>query len=1723
MNKKSFTLIELIIVIFIIGILAAFIIANLGGSRSLAQDAVRKNDIANLYKSIVGKQAVAGLSGYYEGSAAIKQGETPVTLEEYIRQFLKTTPYDPDPNRAYLYKGNGNDFSIAAILDDGTCFIKSTGPNLFGNETVCQQYLLGGLGMVENLMIINGTRVDLSWIIPDDIENPETAIICIESDDPITDFSNPPSDSELINEGVLIDVVVGDDKYRFDPETGNYYCKAFVYDSSIISNPGTPGSSPNTSTGGFSSPSSYVSALPSSSLGGSSGGSVPAPSTSTPYSISGSSSSGGTTSNNFTIEPVRLPDGTGSLTVVWKPGFGSTHTIIRRLDNTPPSTDSPQSLTDGVEVHNDRNIVDALTTPIPYSHIDTGLSENLIYCYSAWSYDESTSSYSTGYVLACGAIPAADPEDFTLVGNQSSIDLSWTKGHSSYRTIIRRLEGTVPPNTIDQGILISNTDTSSYSDTTAEAGKNYCYSIWSVNASTGAVSNGYLSQCGTLYRVSLPTNFTASNPTASSINLSWVKGTVGDKVVIRRSAGTAPQSLSEGVEIYRNSANSYIDNNSLNFNTSYCYSIWGYDSIKDQYSESFATACNTTTDPSSLTLLNAIDGMKGTGNGDKTATTGFAEIPVEYIEHDTSVHYTTSTNLGSDTADSRMLVVRYNGDVLIDAGATITPTTRKRGMFMYVDGALTVNGTISMTARGAANVAGDRILILTDSGTSYEIPAVGGAGGAGRYRTTGLPGVAGSNGGSGGGGGGGARNGTGGNGTAATSYSGGSAGGTSSNSAALYGGAGGNGGGDCYSGTSGAGAGNPGGTPSGGTGTGGLLVIYAKTITVSSTGKIQSNGSNGSGGTGSDCATGGGAGGGSVNLFYQNTLTNGGTISANGGSPGVNGDSGGAGGAGTVRNPQSNPYQLPVISANVPYDVNEQTAKIDVTISEDYGKGNSTILLEWGNDMVGDYTYSTTLTSKSEGTYTMTMDRLDTLPLSKTYYRITVTNNEGGSSPLIGNFQVQKSLLTGVRQLNNTGNGDKSIVTAYATIPVEYVQVDGSTHYTTSTNLGSDTADSRMLVVRYNGDVLIDAGATITPTTRKRGMFMYVDGALTVNGTISMTARGAANVPGDRILVLTDSGTSYEIPAVGGAGGAGRYRATGLPGVAGSNGGSGGGGGGGARNGTGGNGTAATSYSGGSAGGTSSNSAALYGGAGGNGGGDCYSGTSGAGAGNPGGTPSGGTGTGGLLVIYAKTITVSSTGKIQSNGSNGSGGTGSDCATGGGAGGGSVNLFYQNTLTNGGTISANGGSPGVNGDSGGAGGAGTVRNPQSNPYQLPVISANVPYDVNEQTAKIDVTISEDYGKGNSTILLEWGNDMVGDYTYSTTLTSKSEGTYTMTMDRLDTLPLSKTYYRITVTNNEGGSSPLIGNFQVQKSLLTGVRQLNNTGNGDKSIVTAYATIPVEYVQVDGDTTYSSNPVIGNTTADARMLVTRYNGNLTINSGVTLTPQARKRGMFLYVDGALTINGTISMTARGAANVPGDRILILTDSGTSYEIPAVGGAGGAGRYRTTGLPGVAGSNGGSGGGGGGGARNGTGGNGTAATSYSGGSAGGTSSNSAALYGGAGGNGGGDCYSGTSGAGAGNPGGTPSGGTGTGGLLVIYAKTITVSSTGKIQSNGSNGSGGTGSDCATGGGAGGGSVNLFYQNTLTNGGTISANGGSPGVNGDSGGAGGAGTVRMVNIVN
>lgn len=77
---------------------------------------------------------------------------------------------------------------------------------------------------------------------------------------------------------------------------------------------------------------------------------------------------------------------------------------------------------------------------------------------------------------------------------------------------------------------------------------------------------------------------------------------------------------------------------------------------------------------------------------------------------------------------------------------------------------------------------------------------------------------------------------------------------------------------------------------------------------------------------------------------------------------------------------------------------------------------------------------------------------------------------------------------------------------------------------------------------------------------------------------------------------------------------------------------------------------------------------------------------------------------------------------------------------------------------------------------------------------------------------------------------------------------------------------------------------------------------------------------------DGDVIISSNTdlIPPNITGsyDAEMIVKNYT-SLTINSGVTLQPSQPCRGMLIYCTGDITINGTLSMTGKGAFRNPSD--------------------------------------------------------------------------------------------------------------------------------------------------------------------------------------------------------
>jgi uncharacterized delta-60 repeat protein len=350
----------------------------------------------------------------------------------------------------------------------------------------------------------------------------------------------------------------------------------------------------------------------------------------------------------------------------------------------------------------------------------------------------------------------------------------------------------------------------------------------------------------------------------------------------------------------------------------------------------------------------------------------------------------------------------------------------------------------------------------------------------------------------------------------------------------------------------------------------------------------------------------------------------------------------------------------------------------------------------------------------------------------------------------------------------------------------------------------------------------------------------------------------------------------------------------------------------------------------------------------------------------------------------------------------------------------------------------------------------------------------------------------------------------------------------------------------TVTAASNGAVSFIDPSPPQPSafyrLGRNVPEMNFWGNGSDGALTTTGNVSFASVQ-DGD------------------VVVKQFTNLTINAGHTVTTSNRCRGLVIYVNGDCTINGTLSMTARGANVDPtqpnsiaatGIRLarskyganetlsasdlggtglggvgsawrtaeanqLGISGTGRIYTISREGGAGGAARFvpnggtQTSGLSGDTGTNG-TGGGASGGSAHGTSGAGSAGTCFSGGSGGGGANGPAGIVAGSGspfgGSGGAGAYHASfgTGGGAGNPGGfgySPglSGGTGTGGLLILMVKgNLVIGSSGAIRSEGTpGGSNAAGTNAvASGGGSGGGRIIVLHSGTISQTGTISANG-------------------------
>lgn len=314
-----------------------------------------------------------------------------------------------------------------------------------------------------------------------------------------------------------------------------------------------------------------------------------------------------------------------------------------------------------------------------------------------------------------------------------------------------------------------------------------------------------------------------------------------------------------------------------------------------------------------------------------SGTTNIFNIPYDYrlVSGPVTITPTSfvATDWFSNTQDTRSAWVMVNGDLQIDAGVVFAPPVRKLYTIVYVTGNLILNGSMSMTARGASHsaIAASDIPIGIGTFSGVLNPRVPAAGASSVTNVTtgtnlvgGLNGISGTNGQTGGGGTGGI---AGGNNTgtsisaAGTSFSGGSGGGGArgtTSTATGNGGAGGNASsnGDPTNFRAGGGAGNPGGNGvgtsglAGAAGTGGVLIVVCLG-TVSGTGTIEANGSKGGDANpatnGIYSVGGGGSGGGSVTLMYGSGASSI-NVFANGGAGGIGKFlNGGAGGNGTAR------------------------------------------------------------------------------------------------------------------------------------------------------------------------------------------------------------------------------------------------------------------------------------------------------------------------------------------------------------------------------------------------------------------------------------------------------------------------------------------------------------------------------------------------------------------------------------------------------------------------------------------------------------------------------------------------------------------------------------------------------------------------------------------------------------------------------------------------------
>lgn len=132
-TTSGFTIVELLIVIVVIGILAAITIVAFNGIQERARYTTMQSDIGSVNKAIMAYKALNDSYPYPSGSTgnyySIASSAFPMTLPGLVPDFISTIPVIPSEplngNYVYIASPGGADYKLLRLMPGGTTGLPS--------------------------------------------------------------------------------------------------------------------------------------------------------------------------------------------------------------------------------------------------------------------------------------------------------------------------------------------------------------------------------------------------------------------------------------------------------------------------------------------------------------------------------------------------------------------------------------------------------------------------------------------------------------------------------------------------------------------------------------------------------------------------------------------------------------------------------------------------------------------------------------------------------------------------------------------------------------------------------------------------------------------------------------------------------------------------------------------------------------------------------------------------------------------------------------------------------------------------------------------------------------------------------------------------------------------------------------------------------------------------------------------------------------------------------------------------------------------------------------------------------------------------------------------------------------------------------------------------------------------------------------------------------------